>query len=116
MQTLSISLLCSGELIPYQPELMKLDFSECMGMGVWLPGIPSFDSRSYTIVENFSTYWVQATSEAVPVVPTAITTTPTQPVTTETTPTTVELPDNKRAIPLKEAGVADILVRLHGEP
>lgn len=71
---------------------------------------------SYTVVENFTTYWVQAVSEVVPVVPT-MTTTPDRPVTTEaaeTTPTTVELPSTKRVIPLKEAGVADILVRLHG--
>lgn len=54
-------------------------------------------------MENLTTYWVEATSEVIPV------------VMVETTPTTMELPPSGRVIPLKEAGVADILVRLHGE-
>lgn len=61
-------------------------------------------------MENLTTYWVEATSEAIPVVLVPVTT-----ESAETTPTTMELPPSGRVIPLKEAGVADILVRLHGE-
>ena len=74
------------------------------------------------MVQEFDIYWVLASSEPIPVA--RDTTMPAGTMSIETMATgtmpagsmptgTMDLPEG-RVIPLKEAGVADILVRLHG--
>ena len=60
------------------------------------------------MVQEFDVYWVLASSEPIPIAHDTNTS-----GTSEGPTGTMELPEG-HVIPLKEAGVADILVRLHG--
>ena len=57
------------------------------------------------MVENFTTYWVLARSEVIPIAPDMTTPTPDAPTDDE----------GGDGVPLKRSGAADILVRLHGQ-
>lgn len=89
--TLSSQSLFNGALIRCQKMLRKLPSSKSF------PWLVPHDTvaPSYTVVVSQDIYWVGETTAAIPVLP--------------------AMPPGSR-IPLKEAGVADVLVRLHGRP